>query len=112
MNKSEGTGTAACPREPFLKPIDLLRRLAAARLPIHTADLREIEALRILKLGGSIKAAIPEAPRLPGGLDPGRSPEPATVAEITHLGRRMLELFARGGCPARSPIDRMQERLA
>ena len=111
MNQSEGTGTA-CPREPFLKPIDLLRRLANARLPIHTADLREIEALRILKLGGSIKAAIPEAARLPGGLDQGRSQEPATVAEITHLGRRMLELFARSGCPTRPPIDGLRERLA
>ena len=112
MNKSERTGTIEFPREQFLKPIDLLRRLANARLPTYIADVREIEALRILKLGGSIKAAIPEALGLPGGLAQGRSLEPATVAEITHLGRRMLELFARGGCPAGTSIDRMRERLA
>jgi hypothetical protein len=53
-----------------------------------------METLRILKLGGTIKAAIPDAPRLPGGLDHSQGRSAATVDEITKVGRRMLDLFA------------------
>jgi hypothetical protein len=137
MNETEEAGTAGSPREPFLNPIDLLRRLANVRLPIRTADLCEIEVLRILKLSGAIKAAIPMAERLPGGLDH-REPEPAIVHEITHLGQRMLDLFTRSRlpasprpvaaahrhptsasarhgrsrCPIRMSVERMHERFA
>lgn len=75
------------------QPIDLLRRLAGARLPVRISDDTDVETLRILKLGGTIKAAIPDAPRVPGGLSP-QGQTVATVSEITKVGRRMLDLFA------------------
>lgn len=78
----------------FPRPIDLLQRLANTRLPIRIADHGEIETLRILKLSGSIKAAIPDAARLPGGLQRGHAQSPATVDEITRLGRILLDRFA------------------
>ncbi|PSL84417.1 hypothetical protein C7T35_11710 [Variovorax sp. WS11] len=58
-------------------------------------DHAEIETLRILKLGGSIKAAIPDATRIPGGLAPSQGQVPATVDEITGVGRSLLDVFAR-----------------
>ncbi|WP_162579770.1 hypothetical protein [Variovorax sp. PBS-H4] len=82
------------PNGAFPQPLELLRRLANTSLPIHVVDHGEIETLRILKLAGSIKAAIPEAAHPPGGLH--RSPRqlPAKVDEITRLGRKLLERFA------------------
>lgn len=105
MNKPDRTTIDECPRGSFPAPLDLLRRLANSRLPIHIVDDTEIEILRILKLGGSIKAAIPDAARLPGGLDQARRKMPATVDEITRLGRSMLDLFARGGALTRSHVQ-------
>jgi hypothetical protein len=78
----------------FPQPIDLLHRLANARLPIRIVDDGDIETLRILKLAGSIKAAIPEATRLPGGLNQPHRQLPATVDEITTIGRSLLYRFA------------------
>ncbi|MDR6536286.1 hypothetical protein [Variovorax soli] len=78
----------------FPRPIDLLQRLANTRLPIRIVDHSEIETLRILKLSGSIKAAIPDAGRPPGGLQRAQAQSPATVDEITRLGRILLERFA------------------
>jgi hypothetical protein len=99
MNMSHTTSRNECLLGSFPRPIDLLRRLASTRLPIHIADHGEIETLRILKLGGSIKAVIPESPRLPGGLHPSQGQAPATVDEITKLGRILLERFAKRRLP-------------
>ncbi|WP_162586216.1 hypothetical protein [Variovorax sp. RA8] len=78
----------------------MLQRLANTKLPIRVVDDGDIETLRILKLAGSIKAAIPEAAHSPGDLHRGQRQLPATVDEITRLGRAMLERFARP-CPGR-----------
>lgn len=76
------------------RPIDLLHRLARTKLPIRVDDCGEIEILRVLKLGGTIKAAIPETRTQPGGLDTAQRQPPAIVAEITSIGRILLERFA------------------
>jgi hypothetical protein len=94
MNPSNKTPWSESLRESFPQPVDLLRRLASARLPLRIVDDGEIETLRILKLGGLIKAAIPDAARLPGGLDQSRGQPPATVDEITRIGRILLDRFA------------------
>ena len=77
----------------FPRPIDLLQRLANTRLPIRIVDHGEIETLRILTLSGSIKAAIPDAAQPPGGLLRSHAQSPATVDEITRLGRILLDRF-------------------
>lgn len=79
----------------FPQPLELLQRLANTRLPIRVLDHGEIETLRILKLAGSIKAAIPEAAHPAGGLHRCQRQLPATVDEITRLGRTLLDRFAR-----------------
>jgi hypothetical protein len=94
MTESNRTPANESPHEAFPQPIDLLRRLASARLPIRVVDNGDIETLRILKLAGSIKAAIPEATRLPGGLNQPHRQLPATVDEITRIGRSLLSRFA------------------
>ena len=100
MNQSHPTSTSEPLRGAFPHPIDLLRRLASTSLPIRVADQHVIETLRILKLGGSIRAAIPEASRLPGGLGQADDQASATVDEITRLGRTLLERFAKRRMPA------------
>ena len=100
MNQPHTTTGSECLPGSLPPPVDLLRRLANARLPIRIADHREIETLRILKLGGCIKAAIPDAARLPGGLGPSNRQAPATVGEITRLGRILLDGFAKRPVPA------------
>jgi hypothetical protein len=94
MIESNRTPTNESPHGAFPQPIDLLCRLANARLPIRIVDDGDIETLRILKLAGSIKAAIPEATRLPGGLNQSHRQLPATVDEITTIGRSLLYRFA------------------
>ncbi|MBT2323623.1 hypothetical protein J7E62_14840 [Variovorax paradoxus] len=98
------------PHGSFPQPIDLLQRLASTSLPIHIVDDGEIETLRILKLGGTIKAAIPDAQRLPGGLDCQRGQLSATVSEITRLGRSLLSRFA-SPCQATSARHSSARRL-
>jgi hypothetical protein len=93
MTKSNPTPRSECLHGSFPQPLDLLRRLSNTRLPIHIVDYDEIETLRILKLGGSIKAVIPDAARLPGGLDQAREQPPAIVDEIKRLGRILLDRF-------------------
>ncbi|MBT2323939.1 hypothetical protein J7E62_16455 [Variovorax paradoxus] len=95
MYMSHKTAGTEAPHGSFPRPIDLLQRLADTRLPIRLADQGDIETLRILKLGGCIKAAIPEPARLPGGLDRSPGQSRATVDEITKLGRSLLALFAK-----------------
>jgi hypothetical protein len=100
MNKSVKASATASARGPVPShPIDLLHRLARAKLPIRVYDFGEIEILRVLKLGGTIKAAIPEMPSLPGCLGAAQRQLPATVAEITSIGRFLLERFAPGTRP-------------
>lgn len=94
MNKSRQTSTIECPPRSPSQPIELLLRVAGARLPLRIDDHADIETLRILKLGGTIKAAIPDEVRVPGGLNQSHRQLHATVDEITRVGRRMLDLFA------------------
>ena len=74
------------------------RRVVAAFVEEFTAaggrvvDQAEIEALCILELSGSVKAAIPAATGVPGGLGQARR-APARVDEVTRLGLRMLRHF-------------------
>jgi hypothetical protein len=93
----------------FPRPIDLLQRLADTRLPTHIVDHGEIETLRILKLSGSIKAAIPDAARLQGGLQR-YAQSPATVDEITILGRILLDRFP-GAAPRRTSVQPLLQCL-
>lgn len=94
MNESDKTLANESPYGAFPQPTDLLHRLASARLPIRIVDDGDIETLRILKLAGSIKAATPEAMRLPGGLNLPQRQLPATADEITRIGRSLLSRFA------------------
>lgn len=74
------------------QPIDLLHRLAHMPLPARVEDQAEIETLCILELSGSVKATIPAATKVPGGLGQTRR-APARVHEVTRLGLRMLRHF-------------------
>lgn len=94
MNTSRQTSAIGFPRRSPSQPIELLRQLAGARLPLHIDDHADIETLRILKMGGTIKAAIPDAAWVLGCLDQSQRQAHATVNEITGVGRRMLHLFA------------------
>ena len=69
----------------------LLHRLAAEELPVAVAGGAEIDALRVLSMAGHVKATIPKPLRT---LD-GYAQPPATVNEITSLGRTMLKRFPR-----------------
>lgn len=95
MHTSHTAPRNEAPHDAFPQPLELLQRLANATLPIRVVDDGEIETLRILKLAGSIKAAIPEAAHPAGDLHRSQRQLPATVDEITRLGRTMLERFAR-----------------
>jgi len=66
--------------------ISLLRDLALLDLPATIDRADDIDALRSLVAGGMIKADIPPAVRHLGAL----TQPPATVTEITRLGRSML----------------------
>lgn len=67
----------------------LLHRLAAEELPVAVAGGADIDALRVLSMAGHVKATIPKPMRT---LD-GYAQPPATVNEITSLGRTMLKRF-------------------
>lgn len=67
----------------------LLHRLAAQELPVAVTAGAEVDAVRVLSMAGHIKAMIPKPLRtLDGYIQP-----PATVNEITSLGRTMLKRF-------------------
>jgi hypothetical protein len=69
--------------------MNLLHRLAAQELPIAVTGGERVDALRVLNLAGHVKATIPKPVR---SLD-GYEQPPATVTEITALGRSMLRRF-------------------
>ncbi len=73
-------------------PIHLLSRLARQSLPAIVENGGDIDAVRILVLAGHVKALVPAPTRQPFG--PTVQP-PATVTEITRLGRLMLQRFGR-----------------
>ena len=67
----------------------LLHLLAAQELPVAVTSGAEVDAVRVLSMAGHIKATIPKPLRT---LD-GYTQPPATVNEITSLGRTMLKRF-------------------
>ncbi|HEY2256113.1 MAG TPA: hypothetical protein VGI11_10785 [Variovorax sp.] len=69
--------------------MSLLHRLAAQELPIAVAGGERVDALRVLSLAGHVKATIPKPVRTLDGYEQ----PPATVTEITALGRSMLKRF-------------------
>lgn len=72
-------------------PISLLHRLAEHDLPIAVNDGADVDALRVLRLAGHVKASIPKPVRTMKGHDQ----PPATVLAITALGRSMMQRFPR-----------------
>ena len=74
-------------------PVALLHRITRLPLPLSVTRGSEIDRVRILMLGGHLKATIPPEVRTPGGMHQ----PPATVTAITSLGRMLLRSF---------PLDR------
>jgi len=73
----------------FAAPAQLLRRLSAAPLPAQIDRETDIQTLETLVLAGQAKASIPARVRtLTGHVRP-----PATVMEITRMGRTALRYF-------------------
>ena len=73
----------------FAKPTQLLHRLCAVPLPTQIDRESDIQTLESLVLAGQARASIPAKVRtLAGHLQP-----PATVVEITRMGRAALRLF-------------------
>lgn len=71
--------------------MNLLHRLAAQELPISVVGGAEVDAVRVLRMAGHIKADIPRPLRTLNGY----TQPPATVHEITSLGRTMIKRFPR-----------------
>lgn len=69
--------------------MNLLHRLAAQELPVAVSSGEQIDALRVLSLAGHVRAQIPRPVRTLDGYEQ----PPATVTEITSLGRSMLKRF-------------------
>lgn len=69
--------------------IQLLRRLSEQPLPAQVAKPTDIQALEVLVLAGHARATVPPKVRTLAG----HEQPPATVLEITRLGRQALERF-------------------
>ena len=67
----------------------LLHRLAAQELPVAVTGGAHVDAIRVLNMAGHVKAVIPRPVRTLEGYEQ----PPATVTEITLLGRSMLKRF-------------------
>ncbi|MDM0073182.1 hypothetical protein QTH90_02235 [Variovorax sp. J2P1-59] len=67
----------------------LLHRLAAQVLPVAVTGGAQVDAVRVLNMAGHVKAVIPRPVRTLDGYEQ----PPATVTEITSLGRSMLRRF-------------------
>jgi hypothetical protein len=67
----------------------LLHRLAAQQLPVAVTGGAMVDAVRVLNLAGHVKATIPKPIRTLDGYEQ----PPATVTEITSLGRSMVKRF-------------------
>jgi hypothetical protein len=86
--------------------VRLLHRIAREQLPYAIAGEREVDAVRILVLGGHLKADVPPPVLLCNGR---LYQAPATVTAITALGRMLLR-----SCPPRaapSLADRMRRAV-
>jgi len=69
--------------------LPLLKRLAEQALPAVVDEATDLDHLEVLVLAGHARATIPEPVRtLEGYLRP-----PATVLEITRLGRQAMAMF-------------------
>lgn len=60
-------------------------------LPVAVTRGADIDAVRVLSMAGHVRATIPKPVRTLDGFDQ----PPATVSEITSLGRHMLNRFPR-----------------
>jgi hypothetical protein len=67
----------------------LLHRLAVQQLPVAVTGGAMVDAVRVLNLAGHVKATIPKPIRTLDGYEQ----PPATVTEITSLGRSMVKRF-------------------
>ncbi|WP_298854109.1 hypothetical protein [uncultured Aquimonas sp.] len=74
--------------------MNLLRRLAGARLPCVEADPAMIDRLRVLEAAGQIEVRIPPAS---AGTDDGPRQDVATVTSITPRGWKTLAADAPPG---------------
>ena len=72
----------------------LLHRLTQEELPVSFPRGGEVDAVRVLMLAGHVRAEIPRPLRT---LDGGHHQPPATVVEVTPLGRRTVRRLARLG---------------
>ncbi len=67
----------------------LLHRIAAQSLPVAVTGGAQVDAVRVLSMAGHVKAVIPKPVRTLDGYEQ----PPATVTEITPLGKSMLRRF-------------------
>jgi len=67
----------------------LLHRLSEQQLPVAVSGGAMVDAVRVLNLAGHVKATIPRPIRTIDGYEQ----PPATVTEITSLGRSMVKRF-------------------
>jgi hypothetical protein len=73
----------------FARPTQLLRRLSAVPLPAQIDGETDIHALEALVLAGQARVIIPARVRTLAG----HKQPPATVVEITRMGRAALRSF-------------------
>lgn len=81
-------------------PLELLREIAAADLPLSVSDESTIDKLRVLAASGMLVADLPD-PQLAGV---------ATVKAVTGLGRATLKLRDVRGGPALPPLSHASQR--
>jgi hypothetical protein len=75
--------------EPTKTPIWFLDRISTMDVPRPIADADHIELLRVLQIGGAVRAMIPAQRRTLQGFHQ----EPALLLEVTSAGRRLLRSF-------------------
>lgn len=68
-------------------PLDFLRKVQHAQLPLSVPDSHGIQCLAVLKAAGYVKAAIPKPSK---GRDTYGHQEPALLLQITDRGRKAL----------------------
>ncbi|RYE41602.1 MAG: hypothetical protein EOP24_36115 [Hyphomicrobiales bacterium] len=68
-------------------PLDFLRKVQHAQLPLSVPDSHGIECLAVLEAAGYVKAAIPKPSK---GRDTYGHQEPAFLLQITDLGRQAI----------------------
>lgn len=70
-------------------PLALLHLLSKEFLPVAVTDGGDIDSVRLLVLAGHVRADVPKPVRTLNGYHQ----PPATVTEITSLGRQMIKRF-------------------